>query len=101
MPLRRFFYAPTANVKNDRKEHIHNFALIFFYLNLCIGRGASCGVAHYEIFMPDGVEPSNLTISTVYQLHTFKDMTIYIISNNVVCATSKASDQPAQTRSLI
>ena len=23
------------------------------------------------------------------------------ISNNVVCATSKASDQPAQTRSLI
>ena len=24
-----------------------------------------------------------------------------IISNNVVCATSKASDQPAHTRSLI
>ena len=25
----------------------------------------------------------------------------YEISNNVVCATSKASDQPAHTRSLI
>ena len=25
----------------------------------------------------------------------------HVISNNVVCATSKASDQPAQTRSLI
>ena len=26
---------------------------------------------------------------------------VYEISNNVVCATSKASDQPAHTRSLI
>ena len=26
---------------------------------------------------------------------------VHEISNNVVCATSKASDQPAQTRSLI
>ena len=26
---------------------------------------------------------------------------VYEISNKVVCATSKASDQPAQTRSLI
>ena len=25
----------------------------------------------------------------------------HVISNNVVCATSKASDQPAHTRSLI
>ena len=36
----------------------------------------------------------------------FKSSNIYIepvheISNNVVCATSKASDQPAHTRSLI
>ena len=65
------------------------------------GGGASCGVAHNELIMPNGVELSNLTISTVYQSHSFKDMTLYMISNNVVCATSKASDQPAQTRSLI
>ena len=26
---------------------------------------------------------------------------VHVISNNVVCATSKASDQPAHTRSLI
>ena len=58
-------------------------------------------MAHNELIMPDGVELSNFTISTVYQSHMFQDMTLYIISNNVVCATSKASDQPAQTRSLI
>ena len=26
---------------------------------------------------------------------------VHVISNNVVCATSKASDQPAYTRNLI
>ena len=26
---------------------------------------------------------------------------VHVISNNVACATSKASDQPAHTRSLI
>ena len=31
----------------------------------------------------------------------FKYKQRYEISNNVVCATSKASDQPAHTRSLI
>ena len=46
LPFRRFFLAPTANVKNDRKEHIHNFVQIYFYLNLCIGGGGGflwCG----------------------------------------------------------
>ena len=31
----------------------------------------------------------------------FKIEPVHEISNNVVCATSKASDQPAHTRSLI
>ena len=31
----------------------------------------------------------------------FKNEPVREISNNVVCATSKASDQPAHTRSLI
>ena len=31
----------------------------------------------------------------------FKYEPVHEISNNVVCATSKASDQPAHTRSLI
>ena len=31
----------------------------------------------------------------------FKNEPVHEISNNVVCATSKASDQPAHTRSLI
>ena len=30
-----------------------------------------------------------------------KNEPVHEISNNVVCATSKASDQPAHTRSLI
>ena len=36
-----------------------------------------------------------------WQLFTRIIEPVYEISNNVVCATSKASDQPAHTRSLI
>ena len=35
-----------------------------------------------------------------YKLHVSCEP-VHEISNNVVCATSKASDQPAHTRSLI
>ena len=45
---------------------------------------------------------------TILRLKTLSDPMVLIayepvheISNNVVCATSKASDQPAHTRSLI
>ena len=39
----------------------------------------------------------------IYMYHHSADIfePVHAISNNVVCATSKASDQPAQTRSLI
>ena len=33
--------------------------------------------------------------------HQYTYEPVHEISNNVVCATSKVSDQPAQTRSLI
>ena len=33
--------------------------------------------------------------------YVFNNEPVHEISNNVVCATSKASDQPAHTRSLI
>ena len=33
--------------------------------------------------------------------YEYKIESVHEISNNVVCATSKASDQPAHTRSLI
>ena len=36
-----------------------------------------------------------------FHINTFLNEPRYEISNNVVCATSKASDQPAYTRSLI
>ena len=39
--------------------------------------------------------------STLNKLTTFLSEPVHEISNNVVCATSKASDQPAHTRSLI
>ena len=39
------------------------------------------------------------------QLYTFNDIQLYepvlVISSNVVCVTSKATDQPAHMRSLI
>ena len=35
----------------------------------------------------------------LYTSHLYEP--VHEISNNVVCATSKASDQPVQTRSLI
>ena len=35
------------------------------------------------------------------QFEQFRFEPVHEISNNVVCATSKASDQPAHTRSLI
>ena len=44
-----------------------------------------------------------VTVQSVYICY-FASYTIepvHEISNNVVCATSKASDQPAHTRSLI
>ena len=37
----------------------------------------------------------------MYQFHQKETESVREISNNVVCATSKASDQPAHTRSLI
>ena len=47
---------------------------------------------HNFIRTPIGIKPVRIQ-STYEPLHW--------ISNNVVCATSKASDQPAHTRSLI
>ena len=35
------------------------------------------------------------------RVKTKKNEPVHEISNNMVCATSKASDQPAHTRSLI
>ena len=37
----------------------------------------------------------------VFLSKAYKNEPVHEISNNVVCATSKASDQPAHTRSLI
>ena len=45
-----------------------------------------------------------IALQTDGELHRLKPNTIeplHEISNNVVCATSKGSDQPAHTRSLI
>ena len=40
-------------------------------------------------------------IHVLLQMHTFEFEPGHEISNNVACATSKGSDQPAHTRSLI
>ena len=45
----------------------------------------------------DSFSTTSLVLTDMY--FTFEP--VYEISNNVVCATSKASDQPAHTRSLI
>ena len=51
----------------------------------------------------------NITVSHLYNMYKnsincfflFYIEPVHEISNNVVCATSKASDQPAHTRSLL
>ena len=52
----------------------------------------------YEIFQQCGVcDQQNLRAFASHYINE----PVHKISNNVVCATSKASDQPAHTRSLI
>ena len=43
----------------------------------------------------------NVLLCTVYHCVSFKIDQVHEISNNVVCATSKASDQLSHTHSLI
>ena len=52
--------------------------------------GNMSGTAKGELFWDDGNSVGEFTYEPVHE-----------ISNNVVCATSKGSDQPAHTRSLI
>ena len=42
-----------------------------------------------------------LILLVIYTSERFLNEPVHEISNNVVCVTSKASDQPANTRSLI
>ena len=42
-----------------------------------------------------------LILLVIYTSERFLNEPVHEISNNVVCVTSKASDQPAHTRSLI
>ena len=46
-------------------------------------------------------QPAKLLLSDQCLFGLQKEEPVHEISNNVVCATSKASDQPAHTRSLI
>ena len=55
-----------------------------------------------------GFRLRNMTSNSLIVHHTCRSVystlifvPVHEISNNVVCATSKASDQPAHTRSLI
>ena len=54
----------------------------------------------YRIFELQRLRQAHAQIhQSLHSLLTYEP--VHEISNNVVCATSKASDQPAQTRSLI
>ena len=49
-----------------------------------------------------GLSESTLVkVSNCWKSHATAHEPVHEISNNVLCATSKASDQPAHTRSLI
>ena len=50
---------------------------------------------------PNESNQTNKTIGKVWFIIKVIFEPVHEISNNVVCATSKASDQPAHTRSLI
>ena len=55
----------------------------------------SASLAFYLFF------PTRLLKTSIYYIQVLLYMTWHEISNNVVCATGKASDQPAHMRSLI
>ena len=69
---------------------------------MCLAQG-------YNVISPVRLNPvalrSQVKHSTTEPLHSLSYPVeiepVHEISNNVVCATSKASDQPAHTRSLI
>ena len=61
---------------------IYDLALLGFYFSFTIDFSERTICSHAQVVMQE-IEPQ------------------HEISNNVVCATSKASDQPAHTRSLI
>ena len=48
-----------------------------------------------------GVQKITVSKNVEHYMRTKKNEPVHEISNNVVSATSKASDQPAHTRSLI
>ena len=61
-------------------------------------------ISHLDTFGEEGKLNIGESLSGFSKLNIFKTLKIepqHEISNNVVCETSKGSDQPAHTRSLI
>ena len=73
----------------------------------CQGPTESCRHWDYTVYFswPGGkilISDPGINVSVVYfSTVNRNNKPVHEISNNVVCATSKASDQPAHTRSLI
>ena len=92
--MRRFFRASKTYVKTDGQKIIFNFTLKnFVYLNLCIKLKKKIALPKILLFPTEKCYFLHISTKTFEPVHE--------ISNNVVCATSKASDQLAHTRSLI
>ena len=79
--------------------------IIFLMYSVDYIKGNSCSTfaekAKLQIRAFNSTVPiswQTLTVSFILQM---KNEPVRVISNNVVCATSKSSDQPAHTRSLI
>ena len=95
------------------KQSILNLRMLSntcFFVNLCILLNCSllhqtqckclCHVIHlFKINLNHTMIIQSYRASSVYPC--FKSLTLHGISKHVVCGTSKASDQPAHTRSLI
>ena len=74
--------------------------------SLCLSLDYSMSVMllaeyHLEFLRLKGGRTGSSESTHVKMPHCWKSHALAQISNNVVCATSKASDQPAQMRSLV
>ena len=78
---------------------------VFIFINILVKRGTpfknETPIVAWGIYKKKTGRKRNRQNRQVCMLLTTLNEPVHEISNNVVCATSKASDQPAHTRSLI
>ena len=98
-----FYYDKSQPIKHDQVQPRNKISNLQVSLTTTPGGGQfEANVKIYESTNTFKID-SDMNRINLYgnQSACITDEPVHEISNNVVCATSKASDQPAQARSLI